>query len=231
MPFPGSLAKAIDDYARRYLPDEAWHRGFFNFIDEPKLAEILAREFFAARYMYKLLEGLAATAWLRHQQVKTQVVAYASIFEASLRHVLFDVIPTHPSVLKCLKYKRLDPIQVKKPAWDSLKVHLKKANSSGIVEERVHVHKPDEVSFVKVATTARICGLVDRTTEQRVVDVYRLRHAVHPQNELRKQPTFDLLASGNAFLVMNTLRSSILHGLSSKTVRPHLKAGYVVPAS
>jgi hypothetical protein len=77
------------------------------------IRQTLAR--LCARYTYKVFEGLAVTGWLAEHQVKLQLVAYASIFEACLRDVLFVQLGTHPSCLKALRQKKLVPILIRDP--------------------------------------------------------------------------------------------------------------------
>lgn len=89
MAFAEEIKKSVDEYARKHIADEDWHKSFFDFIDDPKLANRLGEEFLAARYIYKLLEGLEADEWLQRAQIRLQILSYASIYEAALHHLLF----------------------------------------------------------------------------------------------------------------------------------------------
>ena len=59
MPLPDNLRNEIDDYARRDLPgDLQFHMEFFDFISDCNLRELIGQQFYTARYLYKLWEGL-----------------------------------------------------------------------------------------------------------------------------------------------------------------------------
>jgi len=60
MPFPDSLAQQVDLYARSDLQGNVdWHIGQFSFLaDDAALQRRVGEEFFTARYIYKILEGL-----------------------------------------------------------------------------------------------------------------------------------------------------------------------------
>lgn len=89
MAFKENIKKEVDEYSRNHIGSKDWHISQFDFIDDNKLATRLGEEFLAARYLYKILEGLEAGGWLQRAQIRLQVLAYASIYEASLHYLLF----------------------------------------------------------------------------------------------------------------------------------------------
>lgn len=115
MPFSESLAQEVDRYARSDLPgDLSWHIGQFSFLaDDPRLQRRVGEEFFTARYLYKLLEGVHLDdQWAVSAQARLQVLQYASIYEACLHHVLFELSPHNPRVQQLGKYTSLKPYDV-----------------------------------------------------------------------------------------------------------------------
>ena len=88
MPFPEPLAEEVDRYARSDLAgDLNWHIEKFSFLaGDVALQRRVGEEFFTARYLYKLLEGLhLSDQWAVAAQARLQVLQYASIYEACLQ--------------------------------------------------------------------------------------------------------------------------------------------------
>lgn len=73
--------------------------------------ESMAQE--VARYLYKLLEGVHLDEqWAVSAQARLQVLQYASIYEACLHHVLFELSRHDPRVQQLGKYTSLKPYDV-----------------------------------------------------------------------------------------------------------------------
>jgi hypothetical protein len=112
MPFSESLAQEVDLYARSDLAgDLNWHIEQFTFLaDDAALQRRVGEEFFTARYLYKLLEGLRLSdLWAVSAQARLQVLQYASIYEACLHHVLFVISKDDPRVQELGQYTALKP--------------------------------------------------------------------------------------------------------------------------
>ncbi len=107
-----AVAGMVDYYARGDLPPREWFTDYFDFIRDPSLRERLSEEFYTTRYVYKLLEGLAVQRELQAAQVRLQVLQYASIYEAILHHLLFDVLKTEPRVQEMLFFQSLKKYSV-----------------------------------------------------------------------------------------------------------------------
>lgn len=106
MAFDTKTKEAIQTYVAAHIADEAWHLSFFGFIDDPALSKRLGEEFIATRYLYKLLEGMEADNWLLRSQIRLQVLSYASIYEASIHHILFDNLADEPKVIALTEYPK-----------------------------------------------------------------------------------------------------------------------------
>ncbi|MBW6391328.1 hypothetical protein [Billgrantia antri] len=98
MAFSDETRSAIDAYLEGHLADWDWHKDRFDFISDPTLRDRLADEFISTRYVYKLLEGMAADSWLLRAQIRLQVLSYASIYEAVIHHILFKDLASNPEV-------------------------------------------------------------------------------------------------------------------------------------
>jgi hypothetical protein len=91
--------KDISRNIHKHLPDENWFDDFFDYIQDRPLSNRIAEEFKAIRYIYKFLEGIQADEWLKNAQISIQIIYYASIYEAKIHYVLFDLFPTNPFFL------------------------------------------------------------------------------------------------------------------------------------
>jgi hypothetical protein len=93
MPFAPTIRETVDTYARQDLPGDLDHHiQFFSFLkDDPELMRRVGEEYYSARYLYKLWEGLRIEdPWAQRAQVQLQVQQYASIYEACVHHLLFE---------------------------------------------------------------------------------------------------------------------------------------------
>lgn len=90
MPFPDPLKTAINDYCNNHLADEDWYNEKFEFIEEDSLRKRIIEEFKGIRFAYKLYEGIAATDENLIFEVRHQILAYASIYEAVIHYVMYN---------------------------------------------------------------------------------------------------------------------------------------------
>lgn len=124
MPFDKRTTEDVIYYVTRDLADESWHVDFFRFISDAKLAQRLGEEFISTRCMYKILEGLAVTKWMLRAQVRQQIMSYASIYEAVLHHLLFNVFPTDAHVITLMQQVGRNDVSIPKEKLAVLQLHL-----------------------------------------------------------------------------------------------------------
>jgi hypothetical protein len=124
MAFNAETKNTIESYVTAHIPDERWHRDFFSFVRNSVLAERLADEFLSARYLYKMLEGLGADSWLLRAQIRMQVLAYASIYEAVIHHVLFERLPNDPNVVRLTEFPTKKVISIPRESQALLEKYL-----------------------------------------------------------------------------------------------------------
>lgn len=72
-----------------HLPDESWYEVEFEFIEDVLLRKRIIEEFRGIRFAYKLYEGIEAKAENQIFEVRHQIFAYATIYEAVLHYVLY----------------------------------------------------------------------------------------------------------------------------------------------
>jgi hypothetical protein len=112
--FDRETRDSVNSYARDDLDgDLNNHVEFFSFLaGDPDLMRRVGEEYFSARYLYKLWEGIRlGEDWARRAQVQQ----YASIYEACLHHLLFGRCAATPEVQALLKLRTLKEWNVAGP--------------------------------------------------------------------------------------------------------------------
>lgn len=88
MAFSEELKKEIKIYCNNHLAMDSWYENEFSFIKDIELKNRVIAEFKAIRFAYKLYEGIEATDENLMFEVRNQILAYASIYEAVIESVL-----------------------------------------------------------------------------------------------------------------------------------------------
>lgn len=88
MAFSKELREEIELYCINHLATDSWYENEFCFIQNIGLKNRIIAEFKATRFAYKLYEGIGATDENLMFEVRNQIFAYASIYEAVIEDVL-----------------------------------------------------------------------------------------------------------------------------------------------
>jgi hypothetical protein len=190
MPFDPVTASAVDRYARQDLDgDLSRHVEFFSFLaDDPGLMQRLGEEYYSARYIYKLLEGLRIEDdWARRAQVQLQVQQYASIYEACLHHLLFVRCADRQEVLALLHLPTLRPYSVSqefRQKLDSVPAPLGRRVVAA-VEAEINISE-SKVRFDSKARAASSIDIIDEELAAELIDFYSARNMIHIHAELRR---------------------------------------------
>lgn len=88
MAFSEKIKKEIEMYCNNHLATDSWYENEFYFIQDAELKNRIIIEFKAIRFAYKLYEGIGATDANLMFEVRNQILAYASIYEAVIENVL-----------------------------------------------------------------------------------------------------------------------------------------------
>ena len=78
----------------------------------------------SARIIYKLLEGVGADEWLQRAQIRSQILSYASMYEAAIHHIIFVNLANHPQVFALTEFPMKKQISIPSRALEALKNHL-----------------------------------------------------------------------------------------------------------
>jgi hypothetical protein len=189
MPLREPTRSEAVEYARNDLPgDVAWHVDYFDFISDLELRQRIGQEFYAARYLYKLWEGLRVDEnWARQVQVQLQVQQYASIYEASIHHLLFVEAADAPEVQRLFEYETL--IERQLPGHIMNRIRGLKGGDSGSIVGAVRVTRRTRDSKIrfdsKVAAAVRL-GIIDEGLGKEIAGYYTARNYIHIHAALRQ---------------------------------------------
>lgn len=191
------LAAQVDSYARKDLPGDedqlAWHVAYFDFLqDDPALQARVGEEFFTARYLYKLWEGLRLQeSWAGSAQVRLQVLQYASIYEACLHHLLFVRLRAEPEMRVLLWREGLKRQSVPSDMHsDMRRVHANR----DIIPAVVGPMKRDDnnVRFSEKVDVAVVMELIAEPLGEELKAIYTARNSIHLHAEVRRETAWDL---------------------------------------
>lgn len=210
MAFDAELKKKVDEYARAHIPDEGWHTSYFDFIDDRTLAQRLGKEFMAARYIYKILEGLEADDWLLRAQIRLQVLSYASIYEASLHHILFSNLSAEPQVIALTEFPAKKEISIPAGKLAALQSSLEH-DGKRIIPTYEGVGKIDQtkVRFDRKAECASILGIIEDWLKEELIEFYEARNSIHIHAEIRKSLNYELDLSRRSYMRLQPFKEQV----------------------
>jgi hypothetical protein len=173
---------------------------YFNFIKDPVLAQRLGEEFISTRYIYKLLEGVAADDWLLRAQVRVQVLSYASIYEAVIHHILFELLPDRPEVQTLTEFATKKPFSIPAAHRQALYRYLEH-DGRKIIPTYETIGRTDEtkIRFDRKAECAFQLGLIEDWLRDDLIEFYEARNSIHIHAEIRKSLRYQLDLSRDAY--------------------------------
>jgi hypothetical protein len=220
VPFNPDASKIIETYVTAHLPSRHWFDSRFDFVTDVELARRLGREFYTARYVYKLLEGFSAVDDLLIAQVRLQVLQYTSIYEAVVHHVLFDVLGEIPEVQSLLVYQSLKPYSVPSVMTKTIKslVH----DGREIVPAFMASSKVDKskVRFDYKVRCASQLGLIAESLAAELVTLYEARNSIHLHAEIKKDIEWEIEISRVAYQRFQPFREQVIDGLHTRGMCP-----------
>ncbi|MEV4421618.1 hypothetical protein AB0L40_16785 [Patulibacter sp. NPDC049589] len=216
MPLDTPLASALDGYARNDLGgDAAWHEAFFAFLRDPELERRVGQEFFTARYLYKIFEGLRlADQWAIRAQVQLQVQQYASIYEACLHHLLFSELGATEVVRRLLVQPRFLEYPAPQGIRDALAEHghAQEPPVVAFPASRKIVPQADtRVRFEHKADAAVALGIIEQDLADELKGFYAARNLIHIHAELAKGQSWEwkLEYAGSAYWRLQALKDQV----------------------
>lgn len=200
MAFTPEVRDYVGHYVDSHMGNDAFYGGYFAFISDAELRKRLEDEFRSARYIYKMLEGVQAEGWKLNAQVRIQILLYASIYEAVLHHVLLSDYKDSSEVAKLMTYRHLKPININQELMGQIREKYSPDNEVKVFQVHTESQQDErKILFEDKAKTAQELGLIDEPMYTVVTEVYSLRNAIHLHAELRREITYHLDKSKEAY--------------------------------
>lgn len=189
MPLREPVRSEALEYARQDLPgDIDWHVDYFDFVRDIELRRRIGQEFYAARYLYKLWEGLRINEpWALQAQVQLQVQQYASIYEALIHYLLFTEATDKPEVQRLFEYRAL----VERPLPGHIMEKIRNLNAAdaadivGAVQATKRTQE-SKIRFDSKVAAAVALGIIDGDLGNEIAGFYTARNYIHIHAELRQ---------------------------------------------
>ena len=209
MPLSNEVKKEIYEYCNNHLADEDWYKEEFEFVEDDKLRERLVQEFKGIRFAYKLYEGIEARDENLIFEIRHQILAYATIYEAVIHYVLYTYYNSAPE-FHALQY-HIAPAKISIP---ENKVNMISSallhNGEQIIPYHMQERKKEEtqVRFDEKCITAQKLGLIHAFENKdgehidlpkEIIEIYSYRNAIHLAAELRKGIEYELGLSKLAY--------------------------------
>ena len=223
MPFSKQLKSQIYDYCENHLADADWYDAEFEFIEDSAMRERLINEFKGVRFAYKLYEGLEATGENYIFEVRHQILAYASIYEAIIHYVLYNYYQDTDEFHKMQYHTVPTRMSFSDKQMAEVKKILSRQNDQiYIYHDQERKIDESQVRFDDKCKTAEALGLLSKiiTDQGRVIDlpseiieIYGYRNAIHLVAEQRKRLKYELDLSKTAYRRMRPFIDQIKAGL------------------
>lgn len=209
MAFTDELKVEIEKYCTNHLPSQSWYENEFSFIRDLELKNRIIAEFKAIRFAYKLYEGIEASDENLLFEVRNQILAYASIYEAVIEYVLTTYYSDTPE-FEDLSY-HVVPKQISIPheKLETLKKTLIHDNKTIVPFYFTRKRKEKtQIRFDDKCRTAERLGLIHKfsNAENKTIDLpseiiefYSYRNCIHIMAEKRKGINYELELSKKAY--------------------------------
>ena len=186
MPLMKSLRQPVIDYILRDIaPGKSpgqkpmdWFLDRFAFVDNATLQKHLAEAFYQARLNEKTREALGLRKDFNNVFVKTQIVLYASIYEALIDYAL-EKNKTEPVVASLLKQEFFSPLPVLSGAAELTYKEADATHKIVTCKKKVRTQQLKEIQFKDRLTAAVALGFVRAANQAELDALYTSRNKIH----------------------------------------------------
>lgn len=209
MAFSEEIKEEINSYCNKHLADDLWYENEFSFIKDAELKSRIITEFKAIRFAYKLYEGIEARDTNLMFEVRNQILAYASIYEAVIENVLYTYYSDTPEFDSLTHY--VIPIKISIPSHKQSTLQDALSHDGKEIIPFYYGRKEKEKSKIRFDTkcrTAERLGLIHRFINDRgieidlpseLIEIYSYRNGIHIIAEQRKGISYELELSKRAY--------------------------------
>ncbi|ARO22194.1 hypothetical protein CO659_22120 [Rhizobium sp. S9] len=215
MPLNAELRDKVLSYSDQYLPSAEQVGRYFDFIDKIELRAMLASEFLAARYIYKLGEALNVSDQKLAAHAKFQIVQYASIYEAVIVYILWSKFASSDEVTAIEYYSAF-----RKATSVPKDISITTANDEEVflcIETR-RKNTQHSIKFDDKVDAAVSIGFVDQKLGEEIKEFYRLRNGIHIENALKNEINYELQQSLLAYRRIKPFTIGVREFLRSGTL-------------
>lgn len=216
MPLDPETIRNITAYYRKNLGHYGQFIEKFDMIVDKKLQRRLAQEYYMARYIAGIQSAMNfnenSFELLAH--LKFQIVQYAGIYEAVISNVLIKKFGNDEMVLKLQKsefYSRVDALSNGteiRHNGDTVYICKKSEKKLG--------WDTNKISFDNKLKVAKQIGFVKEEIGKTILEIYGLRHSVHPEKAVKAEIIFHKEQVNIASKTMDVFLSDIRKFLTKK---------------
>lgn len=186
MPLKKALRQPVVDYILRDIaPGKApgqkpmeWFLDRFDFIDNATLQKHLAEAFYQARLNEKTREALGLRKDFNNVFVKTQIVLYASIYEALIDHAL-EKNKTESAVASLLRQEFFSPVPALSGATELTYKDADATHKIVTCKKKVRTQQLKEIQFKDRLAVAVTLGFVQPANQPELEALYTSRNKIH----------------------------------------------------
>lgn len=209
MAFSEEIKNIVNNYCNNHLPQDSWYENEFSFITDDALRKRIIAEFKSIRFAYKLYEGIEASDINLMFEVRNQILAYASIYEAVIEFVL-DTYYSNTVEFDELTHHTI-PLQISIPQEKQTALQNALSHDGKKIVPFYYKRKKMEkakIRFDNKCRTAEKLGLVHKFINEcgtevdlpgELIELYSYRNGIHIMAEQRKGISYELELSKKAY--------------------------------
>ncbi len=156
-----------------------WFEEQFNFVSDEQLKKHVSEAFYQARFSEKMKVALGLKAGFNNSSIKTQIILYASIYEALIDYSL-ELHKNRNEVIEMCQ--KTEFVHVKGALAKTTKLIVSESGSDIeliLCKIKKSQQSLKEVQFKKRLTTAVAMGIVLEKHQESIQTIYDARNSVH----------------------------------------------------
>lgn len=173
---------------------------YFDFIEDPKLQQVIAQEFYGAMYIEKIQHIFASEDIELHAHLKFQIIQYASIYEAIIDYILITEFINHKDVKSLIEREEFT---VSKESSKDIRIifkgeemYLSKCKKKAVRDDFI------TISFGVRIDIANKIGFVEDNHVEPIKRFYDLRNSTHIRRAAKKGTEFELKVCQEAHQIL-----------------------------